>query len=154
MGKGAFITAAVVGFIFVYAATDKDKKPTAQPVQATQKQFLCSQRPYSIPQVKTYATLKACQDAARQMMGAMLANLKVTVACREDFLNAYPALSSSAAAQQVRDSNDGIRRLMASVERGASEQIRNANTLLKCHDYLTNAQKLINMQPEFAGKWD
>jgi hypothetical protein len=73
-------------------------------------------------------------------------------ACREEFVARTGPYTQ--AAQKVRASNAGTTRMMSSLERESELQIKNANTLGKCQNDISNAWKLATLQPEFRGKWD
>jgi hypothetical protein len=142
-----------VGLLLVLGAFGRALTATPPPASsAAVVPLSCSKSPVALPTPAPAKTLKQCQDDARAMLKAMLANIRIVVACREEFV-ARIGLQTQVA-QQVRASNAGITRMMPTVERDSETQIRKADTLAKCQDHISDAWKLVNLQPVFRGKWD
>jgi hypothetical protein len=147
----------VIGLAFILALAKPSTPSTATPTATSVSKsdgppFQCTKAAVPLPNTNSHlSNLKDCQTQARAVLKAMLTNLKVTVACREEY---PPRLrSNSQAAKAVRDSNDGVRRLMPQVELYSEKQIRSKDTLDSCLKHVSDAAKFADLQPEFRGKW-
>ena len=116
----------------------------------------CSKPAIPLPARSTPANLKECQRAARAVLKVMMDNLRVTIACREEYVGKLAHIKDAAlqrAGEGIRANKAAILGVLGSAEAGGSEQIRKADTLPKCQAYINQAYQFAEMQPEMKGKW-
>jgi len=143
----------VCGLAFILALAKPSTTSTATSVTKSDgPPFQCTKAAVPLPGTNGYlSNLKDCQTHARAVLKTMLGNLKVTVACREEYL--AHLRPDSPAAKTLRESNAGIKRLIPATEHDSEKQIRSKDTLAKCLKHLNDAAKYADLQPEFRGKW-
>jgi hypothetical protein len=143
------ITTIFIGVIVVAAMGQPDQRSTTSTVKRVDTS--CSKAAVALPSVVDQTSLAQCQSTVRAYVKAMIANVRVTATCREEFVQRTgPNLP---AADTVRNASRELIKMIPDLERGAAEQIKTKMTLAQCREHLSAAQKLVSLQPELRGDW-
>ena len=143
--------AVILGSLFIVGTLAAPNSSSVKSLSRAAIDMSCSKTAVPLPKSSNVSSLGECRQAVRNYVKAMIANVRVTAVCREEFVQRVgPNLPS---ASTVRHSNRELIKMIPKLEAGAEQQLREKSTHAACKQQLLTAQQLVSVQAEFRGEW-